>query len=55
MWYWLLMAFWVVSSFYYGYSTPAEGRWGVAGWSVVMFLLFVMIGIKLFGGPIQGG
>lgn len=52
--YWILMLFYVLFGFWWGWSSPAPARYGVAGGSVLAFLLFLVLGLKLFGGPIQG-
>jgi len=52
--YWLLMFFWVLSALYWGYQTPeGPARFGSWGWAFLIFLLFVVIGYKLFGHPIH--
>lgn len=48
------MLFYVLFGFWWGWSSPAPARYGVAGGSVLAFLLFLVLGLKLFGGPIQG-
>lgn len=53
MLYWILMLLALLSSFYWGYTTPQEGRRAVGGWSLLIWLLFLLIGLKLFGHPIQ--
>jgi hypothetical protein len=52
--YWILMLFYVLFGCWWGYSQPAPGRYGVVGGSILAFLLFLVLGLKLFGGPIQG-
>ena len=53
MCFWVLMFFALLSSLYYGYQTPPPGRFSVGGWSLVIWLLFLLVGLKLFGHPIQ--
>jgi hypothetical protein len=53
LWYWLLMFLSLLSSFYYGYQTPPAGRFSVGGWSLVIWLLFLVIGLRLFGSPVK--
>lgn len=51
--YWLLMFLWLLSGAWVGYRPGDRFSWG--GWALVLFLLFLMIGLKLFGAPIQSG
>ena len=47
------MAFWLVLSLY-GYYTPGQPYpWIRGGGSILLFLLFLVLGIKVFGSPIQ--
>lgn len=52
--YWILMLLWLVSGFWFGYSQPAPSRGPLIGWSFGLFMLFVIIGLRLFGAPIKG-
>jgi len=52
--YWILMLLWLVSGFWFGYSQPVPSRGPLIGWSLGLFLLFLVIGLKLFGAPIKG-
>ena len=52
--YWFLMFFWVIASVYLGGASPAgPARYGTWGWSLLIFLLFALIGLQLFGHPIH--
>lgn len=53
--YWLLILFWILSSAWMGYSTPAPGRLPLWGGSFLLLLLLLLIGLKIFGAPIRGG
>ncbi len=53
--YWVLILLWVVSAAWWGVTTPAPGRWPIWGGSLILFLLLLVIGLRVFGGPIQGG
>lgn len=52
--YWLLMFLWVIFGGWYGVATPGPGRYPFLGWGVVIFLLFLIIGLSLYGAPIRG-
>ena len=53
--YWLLMLLWLASGFWWVGNYPQEGRRAVGGWSILLFALFVVIGLRMFGAPITGG
>ncbi len=51
VWYWLFMALWLFFGLW-----RAKGQtdpWPYAGGHVLMFLLFLIIGLKAFGSPIK--
>ena len=52
--YWILMLLWLVAGAWWGWSTPPPGRGPIIGWSIVLFMLFLTIGLKIFGAPIRG-
>jgi hypothetical protein len=52
--YWLLMLLWLLFSGWWGWRTDAAGRSSVWGSGVLLFLLFLILGLKLFGFPIKG-
>jgi hypothetical protein len=52
--YWLLMFLWVLFSLWWGWRSDAAGRPTVAGSGLLLFLLFLILGLKLFGQPIKG-
>jgi len=54
MWYWLCLFLILVCGSWWGVITPGPGRWAVGGWSVLAFLLFLILGMATFGGPIKG-
>ena len=53
-WYWFIL---ILSLLFggFGWYRTASGFSGVFwrgfGWNILLFLLFVVIGLKLFGGP----
>ena len=50
--YWLLMLLWVLFGAWRGVSVPTDRP--LVAWGLIPFLLFLVIGLKLFGSPIQG-
>lgn len=52
MWYWLCLFLVLVCGGWWGYITPAPGRWPIVGWNLLLFLLFLIIGLKTMGSPI---
>lgn len=52
--YWFLMLVWVLFSGWWGYRTDAAGRYPVWGSGLLIFLLFLLIGLRIFGDPIKG-
>ena len=53
--YWILMLLWVATGVWWGTTLPAGGRYPVYGWSLLLFLLFIVIGLHDFGAPLRGG
>ena len=53
--FWVLMLLWLVVGGWWGYSTAPEGRWPLVGWSLLLFLLLLVVGLRIFGAPLQGG
>ena len=51
--FWFCMFLWLLGIL--GVWFRPEARWPVVGSSVVMFILFLLVGLKLFGHPITGG
>lgn len=50
MLYWFLMILSLLGSGYLGYRP--DGRW-FGGWAFLAWVLFFLIGLKLFGSPIR--
>lgn len=53
-WFWLILFLWVLCWGWWGWRTDAAGRPSVAGSGLLLFLLFLILGLRLFGSPIQG-
>jgi hypothetical protein len=51
--YWILMILSLIGSGYLGFRSTAEDRW-VGGWAFVAWILFLLIGLKLFAGVLHG-
>ena len=51
-WYWLFYALALISGAYGNYRVPGQW-WGWGGW-LVTAVLFLIIGLTVFGSPIKG-
>lgn len=49
--YWLLMLLWLLFGAWRGFSAPAERPY--VAWGLIPFLLFVVVGLALFGQPLK--
>jgi len=52
--YWILMFVWLLGGFYWGSTLAGPGRYSAFGGSILIFLLFLILGMRLFGAPISG-
>ncbi len=55
--YWLLVILWLIFGLWSGWpvaGSPNPTGWRPVGGSLLAFVLFVLIGLKLFGFPIGG-
>jgi hypothetical protein len=50
--YWFILLCWILFGSYQTWSAPAPSRWGFGG-SLIQFILYVIIGLRLFGFPIH--
>ena len=50
--YWVLMLLWFVFSLVWNFGGGGVGQYGPAVNSVLLFILFVLLGWKVFGQPI---
>lgn len=51
--FWVLMLIWLIFGLIgYNYDGPNRGRI-LGGWGLLTFILFVLVGWKLFGAPLQ--
>jgi hypothetical protein len=50
--YWILMLLWFVFSLVWTFGGGAIGHYGPAVNSVLLFILFLLLGWKVFGPPI---
>jgi len=53
-WYWVCLFLFLVFGGWWGFITPPPGRWAVGGWSLMVLILFIILGIASFGGPVKG-
>jgi hypothetical protein len=53
-WYWVCVFFFLVFGGWWGVITPPPGRYAVGGWSLMVLILFIILGIAEFGGPVKG-
>ncbi len=53
VWFWFCTAIWVITSFWWGWRTPAEGRYPIAGYSLFLLVLILMLGWKVFGAAVK--
>ncbi len=51
--YWFFMLLWLIFGVWWGYTGTAD-RVGRVGGIFIPFVLFIIIGLKLFGFPISG-
>lgn len=51
--YWFLLLVWILFSGWAGYGPNGDRRW--YGFGLIVFLLFVLIGLHDFGSPLKGG
>lgn len=52
--FWLLMLLWLLFSGWSGTRVAGDGRYGVWGSGLLLFFLFVILGLKMFGAPLKG-
>jgi len=53
--YWLLMLFWVLTGIWWGSTCDPINRGRFGGWGLLLFLMLLVLGLKIFGWPIRGG
>lgn len=51
--YWILMLLFLILSLWWGWRTPAGQRFPLLVDSLIPFLLFLLIGLRLFGPILQ--
>jgi len=52
--FWLLMILWLLFGLYWNRSDIRGGNYGIAGGNMMLFILLLILGWKVFGSPIQG-
>ena len=53
--YWILMLLWLIAGFWWGWGQEGPARYSWFGWSIILFLMFLVLGLRVFGAPIKGG
>jgi len=52
-WYWIVIVLWIIVGFWRERTSPNPNwpAWG--GWAFVQLVLFVLIGLRVFGSPVK--
>ena len=53
LFFWILMLLWLVLGLYNNYTPGQPYPFRVAGWNLLQFVLFGLLGWKVFGPPIR--
>ncbi len=53
VWFWLFMILSIVFGFFWNRDDIRGGNWGVAGNSLLLWILLALLGWKVFGSPLQ--
>jgi hypothetical protein len=53
--FWILMLIWLVFGLLQHFNGPLIGPYGPVGNLVLIFVLFLILGWKVFGAPLHGG
>jgi len=51
--FWILMLLWFVFGLFWHFSPGVVGAYGPLGSTILLFLLFFLLGWKTFGSPVQ--
>lgn len=54
--YWLFIILWVVFGLFTYWPSEPQNRirsWGLVGYNIFILILFILIGLKIFGEPIK--
>lgn len=54
MWFWVFWVAFALAGVWWGVYTPAPGRYAVGVWSLVVLILFFILGNAVFGGLVKG-
>ncbi len=52
--YWILMLLWLLFGLYWNRADIKGGDYGILGGSLMLFILLLLLGWRVFGAPIQG-
>ena len=50
--YWIMMLLWLIFGIW-GWYTPQQPRWGWVGHGAFLFVLFLLLGWRVFGAPVH--
>lgn len=53
VWFWILMVLWLVLGFYAEYVPGQPYPWPRGGRHLLMFLAVLVLGLRVFGGPVK--
>lgn len=52
-WFWIIMFLWLIGSLWGEYVAGAPYPFRRAGWNLGIFMLFVILGWRVFGSPVS--
>lgn len=52
--FWIIMFLWLIFAIAWNSGWAAVGPWGPTGNSILLFILFLLLGWRVFGAPIHG-
>jgi hypothetical protein len=53
VWFWLLMALWLIFGCYWNRAEFGKGNYGLFGGNLMLFVLLFLLGFRVFGSPLQ--
>lgn len=51
IWFWVAIFLWLALGLFWTWRPP-DARW-VGGWMILPFVLFLILGFAVFGGPVR--
>lgn len=52
--FWIIMLLWLIFAIAWNWNVPAVAPYGPLGNSILLFVLFLLLGWSVFGAPIRG-